>query len=278
MASIAHAAALCALQSACNEEPRSIAAAAAIPTAAESVKAEAAAPSPPASQGGVAPDDGVSSLPVRAGRAVAYANDNPWDDGTVGPPDEIPRCEARLEEAHVTFQPASIPVHRDSASKILCGAPQLVTYVRGPGQIAYVPTPVLTCGMALALASYEGIVQEEAERVFHSPVVRVDQVGTYNCTVGPKGIVSEHSYANGLDVARFMLKNGKTVSVLGDFELGDGVSQHPAGDFLRAVSQRAEDEDVFSNVLTPFWDAEHKDHFHLDLARYRYEGARPAVR
>jgi hypothetical protein len=32
---------------------------------------------------------------------------------------------------------------------------------------------------------------------------------------------------------------------------------------------------VFSNVLTPFWDAHHANHFHLDLARYRVNGARP---
>jgi hypothetical protein len=25
-------------------------------------------------------------------------------------------------------------------------------------------------------------------------------------------------------------------------------------------------------VLTPFWDAAHKNHFHLDLARYRVNG------
>jgi hypothetical protein len=31
---------------------------------------------------------------------------------------------------------------------------------------------------------------------------------------------------------------------------------------------------VFSVVLTPYWDALHRDHFHLDLARYRVDGTR----
>ena len=130
--------------------------------------------------------------------------------------------------------------------------------------------------MGLALASYEKILQEEAERVFHSPVVRIEQIGTYNCRgiVRFKGVVSEHSYANALDMQRFTFKNGKSVSVLGDFDGGEGPPARAGGDFLRAISQRAEDEDVFSNVLTPFWDAAHKNHFHLDLARYRVEGAR----
>jgi hypothetical protein len=133
--------------------------------------------------------------------------------------------------------------------------------------------------MALALASYERILQEESHRVFATSVVRVEQLGTYNCRdiVRFRGVVSEHSYANAIDVARFTLKNGKSVSVLGDFDRGEGPPTRPAGDFLRAISQRAEDEDVFSNVLTPFWDEAHKDHFHLDLARYRVEGARAAA-
>lgn len=44
---------------------------------------------------------------------------------------------------------------------------------------------------------------------------------------------------------------------------------------LRLVSRRANDEDVFSHVLTPFFDAHHKNHFHRDLSRYRADGTRP---
>jgi hypothetical protein len=44
--------------------------------------------------------------------------------------------------------------------------------------------------------------------------------------------------------------------------------------FLRSLARRLYDEDVFSVVLTPFFDALHRDHFHLDLARYRLDGTR----
>lgn len=210
-------------------------------------------------------------------RRGAYANLDPSDDLVVGPPDILPDCEGQLARAGVTFRVASLPVHKDHDGKMLCGAPQVVAYLRGPGSISYDPPPLLTCGMALALASYERIVQEEAARVFSSPVVRIEQIGTYNCRgiVRFKGIISEHSYANAVDLTRFIFRNGKSVSVLGDFDKGDGSPTKPAGDFLRAISQRGEDEEIFSNVLTPFWDAAHKNHFHLDLARYRVEGARP---
>ena len=134
--------------------------------------------------------------------------------------------------------------------------------------------PVLTCAMALALASFERIVQEEANRTFQSPVVRVQQIGTYSCReiASVKGLASEHSYANAIDLTRFTLGNGKSITVISDFDLGDGPPAHPAGQFLRAISVRAHREEVFSNVLTPFWNAAHKNHFHLDLARYRVNG------
>ena len=65
------------------------------------------------------------------------------------------------------------------------------------------------------------------------------------------------------------------VDVQRDFDLGADAPRRPAGAFLRAVSQRAYDEDIFSHVLTPFFNAAHRNHFHVDLARYRGDGTRP---
>jgi hypothetical protein len=89
------------------------------------------------------------------------------------------------------------------------------------------------------------------------------------------GWVSEHAYANAIDLARFTLRNGVTIDVQRDFDKGAEPPARKAGAFLRTVSQRAYDEEVFSHVLTPFFDAHHRDHFHLDLARYRSDGTRP---
>ena len=187
----------------------------------------------------------------------------------------LPDCEEQLAQAGVTFRHASLPVHKER--KLVCGAPQVVIYERGPGKIAYEPAPLLTCPMALALASFERIVQQEAARVYASAVVRVEQLGTYNCRemAAFPGWVSEHSYANAIDLARFTLRSGVTIDVERDFDKGAGPPARKAGEFLRTVSRRAFDEEVFSHVLTPFFDANHRNHFHLDLARYRGDGTRP---
>jgi hypothetical protein len=219
----------------------------------------------------------AAERPPIARRPGAYANLDPDDDLIVGPPDVDAECEAELATVGVKFQPARLPMHTAPNSKILCGAPQAVVYVRGPGNIAYSPTPVVTCRMALALASFERILQAEAIRLLGSPVVRIDQLGTYNCRemAAYPGWVSEHSYANAIDIGRFVLKNGKSIEVLRDFDVREEAPTRPAASFLRVVSRRANDEDVFSHVLTPFFDAHHKNHFHLDLARYRSDGTRP---
>lgn len=230
------------------------------------------ASSPPAT-GAPAPADGSASEEDASPHRGAYAYEGPPEAST-GPPDPLSDCDEQLAGAGVTFKPASLPVH--TVRGITCGAPQVVTYVKGPGEIAYDPPPILTCTMALALASLEHIVQEEAERTLHSPVVRIQQLGTYNCRpMAEFKLVSEHSFANAIDVAQFTLKNGTVLAVLRDFDKSDAGPARPGGVFLHAVAHRAFDEDVFSNVLTPFWDALHANHLHLDLAHYRVDGFRP---
>ena len=68
--------------------------------------------------------------------------------------------------------------------------------------------------MALALVSWDRILQKEATAIFHSTVVRIDQLGTYSCReiAAYPGWVSEHSYANAIDIGRFVLKNGKSIA------------------------------------------------------------------
>jgi hypothetical protein len=225
----------------------------------------------------LAPAPTTSPAPPPPRRPGAYANVDPDDDLIVAPPDPVPDCTDQLDRAGIRYKASSLPVHQDRRSKIVCGAPQVVVYQRGPGNVAYEPAPLLTCTMALALASFERVLQDEATRTLGSRVVRVEQLGTYSCRqiVAYPGWVSEHSYANAIDLARFVLQNGAAVSVERDFDMGVDAPRRPTGAFLRAVSQRAFDEDVFSHVLTPFFNAAHRNHFHLDLARYRGDGTRP---
>jgi hypothetical protein len=201
---------------------------------------------------------------------------DPTNDGVVAPPDPIADCETLLERAGVKTVPSSLPVHRERSGRITCGAEQVVVYQAGPEAIRYNPAPVVTCGLALAIARLEAIVQEEARARFGKRVVRIDHGGTYTCRRMKRfrHMVSEHSYANAIDIRAFTLEDGRRITVLAHFGSTDSEPAAPESQFLRAVARRLYDEAVFSVVLTSFWDAGHRDHFHLDMAHYRVDGTR----
>ena len=202
---------------------------------------------------------------------------DPANDDVIAPPDPIEDCEARLRAAGVSFAPADLPVKEARGKRPICGVEQAVVYKHGPAGIRYSASPLVSCGMALGLARLEQVLSEEAERHLGQKVVRIEQGGTYNCRrMARFDLVSEHSYANAIDIRSVTLKNGRKLTVLGSFGKLNAEPKRPESRFLRSVANRLYDEGAFSVVITPFFDALHRDHFHLDQARYRIDGTRPA--
>lgn len=121
-----------------------------------------------------------------------------------------------------------------------------------------------TCAVDAGLAWWlRHGVQPAAETILRSRVVRVEHLGTYNCRRiggGGSGAWSEHATGNAIDVAGFVLADGRRISVRGDWQ-GDG----PAAAFLRAARDSA--CRAFATVLSPDYNAAHADHLHLDQAR-----------
>jgi hypothetical protein len=226
-------------------------------------------------------DSELPAAPAAAARVVVppepgRADLDPDNDYVVAPPAVIPDCEERLRAAGIEFRPAELPVKTIEGGTLTCGAEQVVEYRGSASGIRYNAAPLLTCGMALGLARFERVLQEEAEMQLHSRVKRLSHAGTYSCRhmARYRGWVSEHSYANAIDLRSMTLANGKTVAVVKDFGPLDAEPSTSEGRFLRRAARRAYDEEIFSVVLTPFFDALHRDHFHLDMARYRADGAR----
>lgn len=196
------------------------------------------------------------------------------DDDVVAPPELIPDCHERLRAAGVAFREAKLPMTKQRG--FTCGAPQAVEYRDGPEHIRFHPRPVVTCQLALALAHFEGVVNRTAKEMLGARVVSVTQGGTYSCrSMARFRLVSEHSYGNATDLYSFGLSDGRTVSVLKHFGNPKQPASNPEGQFLRTLAQRLFDENVFSVVVTRFFDELHRDHFHVDMAHYRTDGARP---
>ncbi len=205
------------------------------------------------------------------------------NDLVVAPPPPLDDCSERLARASISFSPAAlrftkqkVTSRRGRAEVVACGAEQVVTYLGGPAKIRYNGAPTLTCRMALALARFEQLAQEQAELLLGQRIASFKHLGTYSCRKMVRfDFVSEHSYANAIDIGEMVLENGDKLTVEKSFGPLDAPAASRRAEFLRSLARRAFDERLFSTVLTPYWDNLHKDHFHLDLARYRVDGTRP---
>ncbi|HTV21247.1 MAG TPA: extensin family protein [Polyangiaceae bacterium] len=245
------------------------------PEGAAAAASTAAAPSA-AAQSGVAP-----AAPVVPDYEQADLDAD--NDLLVAPPVPIDDCPKRLERAQIAFAPTQLPLKREKtvgpsgrAEVVACGAEQVVVYLGGPAKIKYNAAPTLTCRMALALGRFEELAQEQALKHLGQRIARFKHLGTYSCRKMVRfDFVSEHSYANAIDIEEITLENGARLSVKKNFGALDAAPSTRQSQFLRSLARRAFDERLFSTVLTPFWDKLHHDHFHLDLARYRVDGTRP---
>jgi len=182
-------------------------------------------------------------------------------------------CRDGLKAEGVRFSPWPLrPSHL--SAEIMCEAPEGVAIKRGGAGLLFQPQARVNCAFAQRLQRFETIVQEEARSVLKSPVKSIVHLGTYNCRrmAAYPTWVSEHSFANAIDVATFVLKNGRTVEVERDWVRADKPAVSAAAQFLRRLTRRLYDEKVFSVVLTPSFDSHHKNHLHLDGATYAVDG------
>jgi hypothetical protein len=137
------------------------------------------------------------------------------------------------------------------------------------GRVSMKPPAMLRCPMVPQVDQWVASVVEPAARKYYGqPLAEVTVAASYACR--PMNHVSgahlsEHGYANAIDISRFTLASGEVITVKGGWY---GSERERA--FLRTVHDGACSN--FTTVLGPEHDANHKDHFHLDLARHGREG------
>lgn len=128
-------------------------------------------------------------------------------------------------------------------------------------------TSAMTCPLAKTFAAWaRHAVQPAAQIAFNSPVVRIETMGTYSCRNiygGRSGRLSQHAFANAIDVSAFILADGRRVSVLGNW---DGSAEDKM--FFKLVHTSACKR--FGTVLSPEYNAAHADHFHFDMSGKGY--------
>ena len=169
-------------------------------------------------------------------------------------------CRAVLERSGVAF--TALPAAGEGAcrreDRTVLGETPLA-----PG------APAATCAVDAALVLWlrQG-VEPAAEALLGSRPVRVEHFGAYSCRRlygRNEGPWSEHATGNAIDIAAFVLEDGRRISVVRDWAGDDAEAA-----FLR----RARDEacEVFGTVLSPDYNAAHVDHLHFDQAARGFGG------
>ncbi len=127
----------------------------------------------------------------------------------------------------------------------------------------------MTCLLASSFTDWARYaVVPAAKQYLGSEVVKIETMGTFNCRAvngSRSGKLSEHAFANAVDVSAFLLRDGRRVSVLNGWR---GSSEERA--FLRRLHQSACKR--FGTVLGPEYNAAHANHFHFDMARSNTNG------
>lgn len=130
------------------------------------------------------------------------------------------------------------------------------------GAVALSSSFLASCPLAVAFALFERhALQPAAQAAYGQRVARVDHLGSFACRnmySRENGFRSQHATANALDIAGFRLADGRSISVLKDWP-----KENPDARFLRQVREGA--CDTFNVVLSPDYNAAHRDHFHLDV-------------
>jgi len=143
-----------------------------------------------------------------------------------------------------------------------CGFTNVVRANGVPTTFNY--SPVATCPLIAALYWWNREVQALAIQHLGSPVVHIDQMGTYACrnvNSRTRGARSQHATANAIDIAAFHLADGRRVNVLRYWK-----SEGPEAAFLRGTRNAA--CRYFNGVLSPDYNSLHANHFHLDLGSH----------
>jgi len=154
------------------------------------------------------------------------------------------------------------PVGNVSGKIKACGVKDAVQITSVSGVQLSRPS-TMDCGTAIALNKW---VDKSVKPTFkrRGPVVQLQVAAHYACRTrnNRKGArISEHGKGRAIDISGFVMADGEVVTVL------KGWRKNPSKKQLIKVWRGA--CGPFGTVLGPYSDRYHRDHFHLDTARYR---------
>lgn len=150
-------------------------------------------------------------LPVPPATAPADVQPDAWPAAEVA--EAAALCDATLKA--LTLTASREPPLRNG----VCGTPAPLSIRRiGSSNVELQPAAVVNCRYAVALDKWIGETLQPAARAeFASPVTRILVASSYQCRNRygqEKAPISEHAFANALDISGFVLADGRVVKVI----------------------------------------------------------------
>jgi hypothetical protein len=162
-------------------------------------------------------------------------------------------CELVLQRAGLAA--ALRPVRNAGGNCEVAGAVAVSQFSK-----ARIKPEVMRCAIAARLYLWERHdLQVLSRKYFGQTVAEILHFGSYSCrTIRGRASMSEHATANAFDISGFKLADGRTISLRRDWTKGNNDSQ-----FLRAARDSL--CNWFSATLSPDYNTDHADHFHVDM-------------
>ncbi|MEO0439265.1 MAG: extensin family protein [Pseudomonadota bacterium] len=178
--------------------------------------------------------------------------------GNFDPSPSARQCFSKLSKANVRFSPLPNRNFVGGCSQIdsikLLDVGAEVTNL-GP----------VRCELASRFAAWtEFAVKRAARKYLGSELERIETMGSYSCrNISGSRRLSQHAHANAIDVSGFVLADGRRITLINDWNSGRRERQ-----FFEAIHQSACKR--FGTVLSPDYNAAHRDHFHFDMSGNGY--------
>lgn len=137
--------------------------------------------------------------------------------------------------------------------------------VRNFGTVKLSSSFLASCPLALGAAMFVAqVAAPQAAGTFASPLARIDHLGSYACRNiyhRREGRLSEHAGAEALDVAGFVLADGRNIAVRQQWRRQDADAEYLHEIFGQSCR-------YFGNALGPDYNAAHANHFHFGMRGY----------
>jgi len=191
------------------------------------------------------------------GAVAFFMYDDPYP-----PPTPSKLWLARLKQTNVVFE--HVADRKNARGR--CGYVRAVL-VKQIGDTTIQGRAVVTWPLAVKLEEWMRTeVQPNARKLFGQPIKTIKVSSSYDCRfVISKRVLSQHSFANAVDISRFYLADGREIQILTQWKKTGAFAE-----FLQRIG--AASCGIFAVALTPDFNYQHRHHFHFDIGRRSYCG------